>query len=222
MKVAPGKNLIFNRHTHLLAVILAIFLASPYFNNLHPKFPLVTSLFLIALLFILRTLGVRRQVFGAAVGLGAAVFLLQMFDNIYYGLSVAVPMSVALCAVYFVFLLLCVLLMGAKLFRSSTVTADTIVGGINVYFLLGFLWTFLYYMIYRLDAGAFHFSSEPSITYFFCFSFSTLATIGFGDMFPVNKWGMVLACLEGVAGQLFLAVFIARLVSLHAGSREKS
>ena len=59
--------------------------------------------------------------------------------------------------------------------------------------------------------------AEPHL--FFRFSFSVRATIGFGDMFPVNKWAMVLACFEGVTGQLFLAIFIARLVSLHAMGR---
>jgi Ion channel len=216
MKLAPGKAFIINKHAHLLAVILFIFFSSPYINHIHPKIPVITPLFLLALLFILRTLGIRRRVFWISAGMGALVFILQLTLNLSYGSPYTVPLTMVLCSVYSVFLLFCILLLGAGLFKSARVTLDTIVGGINIYFLLGFLWTFFYFLIYCMDGQAFHLSAAPSITYFFCFSFSTLATIGFGDMFPVNKGAMILACLEGMTGQLYLAIFIARLVSLYA------
>lgn len=216
MKMTLAKSLVVNKHAHLLAVILSLFLSAPFFESLHPKIPFVSGLFLVALLFILRTLDLDPKVFRTVGTLGAVALLLQTAVNLLSGSSLTVPLTVVVCSVYCIFLFLCILLMGRRLFTVSQVTLDRVVGGINVYFLLGFLWTYLYYLIYNLDNQAFHFSAAPSVTYFFCFSFSTLATIGFGDMFPVNKWAMVLACLEGVSGQLFLAIFIARLVSLYA------
>jgi len=47
------------------------------------------------------------------------------------------------------------------------------------------------------------------------FSFSTLTTLGFGDLTPVSLFARVLASSEAITGQLFLTVLIARLVSLH-------
>ncbi len=216
MKMTSGKAFVVNKHAHLLAVILLICLASPYINEIHPKIPVMTPIFVVALLFILRTLGIGRKWLWGAAGIGALLFALFTMLNFSWGSSYTVPLSIALCSLYCVFLGLCIFFMSSNLFRSSTVTIDTIAGGINIYFLLGFAWAFLYYIIYCLDNGAFHFSAKPSMTYFFCFSFSTLATIGFGDMFPVSHWAMVLACLEGMTGQLYLAIFIARLVSLYA------
>jgi hypothetical protein len=219
MKMTPGKAFIINKHTHLLGVILFIVLFSPYITGIHPKIPVITPLFLMALLFILRALRVGKKALWISAGLGTLVFTLQLALNLTHGSDMTLPLTMGLCAVYFIFLLLCVLLMGSEIFKSSKVTLDTIVGGINTYLLLGFLWAFLYYAIYCVDGKAFHFSATPSVTYFFCYSFSTLATIGFGDMFAVNKWAMILSCLEGITGQLFLAIFIARLVGSYAHAR---
>jgi len=47
------------------------------------------------------------------------------------------------------------------------------------------------------------------------FSFTTLTTVGYGDITPVSSFAMMLTNLEGIAGQLFLTIFIARLVGLH-------
>ena len=48
------------------------------------------------------------------------------------------------------------------------------------------------------------------------FSFVTLATLGYGDIAPAASATRALAVLEAVFGQLYLAVLIARLVSLYA------
>lgn len=48
------------------------------------------------------------------------------------------------------------------------------------------------------------------------FSFVTLATLGYGDFVPLSPVARSLAVLEAVFGQLYLAVLVARLVSLYA------
>ena len=47
------------------------------------------------------------------------------------------------------------------------------------------------------------------------FSFITLATVGYGDMVPGNDVVRNLAIGEAIAGQFYLAVMIARLMSLY-------
>jgi len=46
------------------------------------------------------------------------------------------------------------------------------------------------------------------------FSFVTLATLGYGDITPVARFARSLSTLEAVTGSLYIAVFMARLVSL--------
>jgi voltage-gated potassium channel Kch len=47
------------------------------------------------------------------------------------------------------------------------------------------------------------------------FSFVTLATLGYGDFVPKTEVARGLVILEAIAGQLYLAVMVARLVSLY-------
>ena len=50
------------------------------------------------------------------------------------------------------------------------------------------------------------------------FSFVTLATLGYGDIIPRTNASRSLAVLEAFAGMLYIAVFMARLVSLRASN----
>ena len=62
-----------------------------------------------------------------------------------------------------------------------------------------------------------HFSLVAAIYY----SFVTLATLGYGDIVPRSEVVRGLAIMEAVAGQLYLAVLIARLVSLYVSGEGK-
>jgi Na+/H+-dicarboxylate symporter len=48
------------------------------------------------------------------------------------------------------------------------------------------------------------------------FSFVTLTTMGYGDILPATRISRMLAATEAVIGQIYLAVLVARLVSLYA------
>ena len=47
----------------------------------------------------------------------------------------------------------------------------------------------------------------------------TLTTLGYGDIVPRSEVVRGLAIMEAVAGQLYLAVLIARLFSLYVGGQ---
>ena len=56
----------------------------------------------------------------------------------------------------------------------------------------------------------------------FYFSFITLSTVGYGDITPVSKVARMLAAMEAMTGLFYVAILIARLVSLYSapGSTE--
>ena len=97
---------------------------------------------------------------------------------------------------------------------------DTIYGGICIYFFLGFLWSELYVLTELFAPGSFSVSAaglslasmKAELSYF---SFVTLATLGYGEISPVGDMARTLAVMEAVVGQMFVAVFIARLVGFH-------
>ena len=111
-----------------------------------------------------------------------------------------------------------------KIFSETLVTADTIQGGIAVYFLSGLLWALFYQILIYFDPEALslpvHISGEISeIVYF---SFITLTTLGYGDITPVSWMARNLTLLEAVWGQIYLAVLVAHLVGLHLSGNNKS
>lgn len=108
------------------------------------------------------------------------------------------------------------------LFQRRDVTADTILGAIVTYLLVAVAFGMAFEVIELRSPGSF--SGLPispggdraglhnSIMYF---SLVCITTMGFGDIVPVSDLARSLAVLEGVFGQLYLAVMIARLVGLH-------
>jgi len=110
---------------------------------------------------------------------------------------------------------------------ESDIGADTIMGGICAYYLIGFVWAFLYAVIYLSNPESFEMTikNAPSvsgnmISDLWYFSYATLTTIGFGDVVPVSETARAFVILEGVVGQIYLVVFIARLLGLHLTRRE--
>ena len=53
------------------------------------------------------------------------------------------------------------------------------------------------------------------------FSFITLTSTGYGDITPVHPVARLLAMFEALAGQLYLAITLARLVSLEIMHRQE-
>ena len=112
------------------------------------------------------------------------------------------------------------------LFSGERVTLDKIFGAITVYFLLGILWTTLYHMTEVFQPGSLIWASGEymwSYSDVQYFSFTTLCTVGYGDIIPGTKLTMVLSNLEAIVGSLYLAILVARLVGLYTAqaSRDK-
>ena len=79
-----------------------------------------------------------------------------------------------------------------------------------------------YWLVDQLTpGGAFSYNTNAgaqSINGFngFYFSFVTLSTVGYGDITPVSRIARWLAAMEAMTGLLYVAVLIARLVSLYS------
>ena len=135
---------------------------------------------------------------------------------------------VTTCLSLFFLLLLTFLLVNQAL-REGPTTSHRIMGAVAAYLLLGLIWSLAYYLITLRIPEAFSIQGpfatggrESLQSQLFYFSFVTLTTIGYGDIVPLHPIVRMLAMLEGVAGQLFPAILIARLVSLQVQSISKT
>jgi len=103
-------------------------------------------------------------------------------------------------------------------FGPEVLDSDRLWGAAAVYLLIGILWCFIYGLTVLRDADAFLVRGEAhglDLTALLYFSFSTLTTIGFGDIVPNTRPGQVAAIIEGIIGTLFLAILIAKLVGVY-------
>ena len=101
--------------------------------------------------------------------------------------------------------------------RGNKVDAEHLFAALSAYLLAGIYFGLLYWALEQLHPGTFA-ASDFSRSGAIYFSFVTLATLGYGDIVPRSEIARGLAVVEAVGGQLFLAVLVARLLSLYSGS----
>src|SRR5438034_8208657 len=109
--------------------------------------------------------------------------------------------------------------------RASSVNTEVLCASISAYLMLGLMWTMAYLVVDQLTpGGSFSFNTNAgthSMSGFtgFYFSFVTLSTVGYGDITPVSRIARWLAAMEAMTGLLYVAVLIARLVSLYSAPK---
>ena len=158
-------------------------------------------------------LGKNRLRLGVLAAIGVTSAVLVGFDE------AAIPLTIGAFgqAVVLVAILLAVV---RRVLRHERVGMPTIAGAIAAYVLIGliFAWTYLA-MRWSVSKGP---VLDPGVaglpTYY---SFEVLTTLGFGDITPVNDLVRRLTALEAMAGQIFLATLVARLVAMY-GSPARS
>jgi len=109
--------------------------------------------------------------------------------------------------------------------RVPSVTMEVLCASISAYLLFGLMWMMAYWLVDQLTpGGAFSFNTNArtrSMDGFnaFYFSFITLSTVGYRDITPVSRIARWLAALEAMTGLLYVAILIARLVSLYSSPK---
>lgn len=130
----------------------------------------------------------------------------------------AIP-SIVLFVAFFVYTLTRLL---AYVIRGRIVTRDKIFAAVSVYLLMGLAWASFYVLVDALAPGSFAVSANSAIPTdasgqpdYVYFSFVTLTTLGYGDITPATSLVRPLIVLEALGGILYIAVLVARLVSLY-------
>ncbi|MEA3438066.1 MAG: ion channel [Thermodesulfobacteriota bacterium] len=202
------------RYTYLFIAILAQLTLLPLLEKQGRA--LVPLLFLLIVFTVLWTLDIRRIFFWLCLGLGfvgSVVKLLALMLNI--PVKEAFYLTLIGLSVNVLFLMIVIVIFLAKIFSEDKVTGESIKGGISIYFLLGYLWANLYSLVLLVNPEAISFPAHASeLSYILYFSFTTLTTLGYGDITPVSLLARNLTILESTIGQIYLTVLIARLVGL--------
>jgi hypothetical protein len=116
------------------------------------------------------------------------------------------------------------LVIGKAVFASGRITHHRIEGAVILYLNIAVAFTSIFRMISELDPAAFadfsgHQPEAAALSGMLYFSFTTLTATGFGEILPINPLARSMANLESVLGQLYLAILLARLVTMHVEFR---
>ncbi|HTW11367.1 MAG TPA: potassium channel family protein [Solirubrobacteraceae bacterium] len=106
--------------------------------------------------------------------------------------------------------------------QRNEVTIEAVFGVLCLYLLLGMFFAFLYALIARINGGAF-FETGAAASAARClyFSFTTLTTVGYGDLTASTNLGHTLSVAEALVGQIYLVTIVSLIVS-NLGRRRNS
>jgi hypothetical protein len=109
---------------------------------------------------------------------------------------------------------------------ARVVDREHLYAALSAYLLAGIFFGVFYWVLEQTWSGSLGMAGEGvqsdfSLVLAIYYSFVTLATLGYGDIVPRSDVARGLAIMEAVAGQLYLAVMIARLVSLYVSGEDQ-
>ena len=199
-----------------VTLVLLVFLAPLAGTIRSPILNLLLTMVIIAAINLAAT---NRRWLVLGLGLGAPTLVFAWLGRV--GTS-----KILLVVRYLLFdlLLMMVLVMMLRaVMKARRVTRETVLLGLSCYLLLGLVWTAAYATLDRLQPGAFGLPIDMTAGAVFgqmsYFSFVTLTSTGYGDILPQTPIARGLANLEAVAGVLFVAVFISRLIAAYETER---
>lgn len=214
------KRLRFRRFStvQLLVALVLLLVLAPFVEELEGGGLILSVLFSLVLLAAVFAVADRKRTLAIALVLAIPAITARWIN--FFEPRVVHPTVFLVCA-----LLLLAFVIGHLLqfiLRAPVVTVDVLCASIAAYLMLGLMWTVAYWFVDQMTpGGAFSFTNErgvQSIDGFtgFYFSFITLSTVGYGDITPVTRAARLLAATEAMTGLLYVAVLIARLVSLYS------
>jgi hypothetical protein len=208
--------------TVLLVLELAyLFVAAPLAAKGVPLARLVGETLVLGVLAIVVLLSHRR---------GAIVVILLGVAGTLAGLLPATdwPLATIALARSGNILMFCALtwVVAHSVYAPGRITSNRLQGAVVVYLNIAVIFASAYRLIWAFIPGAFAGPSTPTgdpseLAAALYFSLTTLTTTGYGDVVPIDPFARSLANLEAVVGQFYLAITVARLVTLELASRRR-
>lgn len=153
-----------------------------------------------------------RLFLAVMVGLGILVNALTSFS----GISDTSIINMLHLGLYLVFFSVMTFAAAREVLFSGVVEANTIVGTLAIYLLLGLVCAFGYLVVLEFFPQAFNGIDpgdwEANLSSAVYFSFVTMTTLGYGDISPALPITRSLAILQALVGTFYMAIVVASLV----------
>ena len=199
---------------HLLIALLLLFISCPFLLQLSSGKVIESAMITLVLFSALFAISDRISLI---MGLILALLALSgQWGTLFWKKNILDPLYL-LPAIAFILIVIYHLLRFTL--KAKEVGIETICASISGFLMMGLLWSRIYEFIGKLNPQAFAFQKPgdvmSSFTAFY-FSFTSLTTIGFGDITPVTPIARMMVVMEAVTGMFYMAVIVATLVSINA------
>lgn len=214
-----------------LLVLLLFLVAYPYLHLTYPQHIAIVEVFF-ALLMIsgVSLLINKKKLLFIMIVLSVLILIGIIITD--YTQSLVLLFFVMLIELIF-FLVIFVSLI-AYIYKQKAVSMNKLYAAVTSYLVLGIIFAVLYTLIATISPDAFQYTvvakmpssyALPHPAFFseaLYFSFVTLGTLGYGDWVPMFGPLKMVASLEAIFGQLFIAILIARLVGVQISQSLRS
>lgn len=103
---------------------------------------------------------------------------------------------------------------------TQTVTLEAVFGVLSVYILFGMFFGFVFGSIDRFGGNPFFAGGQPAtVAHCLYYSFTTLTTVGYGDLTARTNLGHTLSVSEALLGQIYLVTIVSLIVANLGRSR---
>jgi hypothetical protein len=223
IRTARNKLAILFRHrcVRLFFSLLALIISLPFLEHLERGPTIANVLQLFVLLAAVAAIGKNVRSFVVAICLAMPALAFHLV-GIITGEEYYLTLS-RVCSVLFYVLTIAHLLY--YVFQPEVMDADKLFGAASVYLMLGVTWAYLYSLIVAANPEAFRGLETNGLVNIMIqliyFSFTTLTTVGYGDITPATSLTRMLANMEQITGTLFVAILIARLAGVYPPQEKK-
>ena len=206
----------FANHYLLASIILVFFIGPVAFDYGLLSIVNLEILFLVILIFSIFLHQHDSKLFKVTVASLIIILInILFFDN---------DQSVSQYFLKILIVSITILELFREIFKTKIIDSHIISSAISIYVLVGIFWYLLFMFLLMIDPDSFdirNFNPEMVSIDMIYFSFTTLTTLGYGDITPVSYTAKMWSITEAMMGVMFLAVMISRVVSLF-GSKKKN
>ena len=198
----------------LLFSLIGLLLLPSYWQGQHKQ--VVTALVLIVIMLSFLSLVARKRI---EIIIGTILSLPVLYLNLYNLFASDTQENVLVYFLNILFYLFIIFELLRHIVSQKFIDFNLIAAAIIVYFIIGLLWAFIYLILETQTPGAIlgelRTDVENTLSILLYFSYVTMTTLGYGDISPHTELAGKWVVLEAIIGQFYIAILVARLVSLY-------
>ncbi|HSG28553.1 MAG TPA: ion channel [Candidatus Krumholzibacterium sp.] len=203
-----------NKFRHLTVAMALWFILFPVFQQIPFGYIYLNVLTSAIMLFGIFAVNRSKKAVATGLSLGLPWFILSWIDILVTSLPGPLMMVTNLfLALFLGFTAVSIL---SYIVRATEISRDLLFGAACIYVLIGGTWATIFMVLQTVQPGSIMnvVTGTVNLSDLVYFSFSTLTTLGYGDLIPVSTTARSLAIIEAVAGVLYIAIIISRLVGI--------